>query len=186
MGVHNKMEQQSLSEKQPAWLVAAIKKTIASLPGGYAEAAEWLGVTQNAVFNRLRADGDQVFPMGWVMVLEKASGRTFVTDAWSRERDNGYHVPGVEVEADNEEISDKLVEMVGRLGDLVNAYRQYIEDGEIDSQEWQSLKDIAYSFNVTLMQFLNLVSMVYREAGKGDAQGLQPLSVVANKTCVEN
>lgn len=51
-------------EKQPAWLVAAIKKTIAELPGGYAEAAEWLDVTENSLFNRLRADGDQVFPFG--------------------------------------------------------------------------------------------------------------------------
>ena len=30
-------------ERQPAWLVVAIKKTITDLPGGYAEAAEWLG-----------------------------------------------------------------------------------------------------------------------------------------------
>jgi hypothetical protein len=30
-------------DKQPAWLVAAIKKTITELPGGYSEAAEWLG-----------------------------------------------------------------------------------------------------------------------------------------------
>lgn len=167
------MEQQSLSEKQPAWLVAAIKKTIASLPGGYAEAAEWLGVTQNAVFNRLRTDGDQVFPMGWVMVLEKASGKTYVTDAWSRERDNGYHVPGTDIEADNEEISDKLAELVGRLGDLVNGYRQYIADGVITHEEWDSLNDIAYHFKVTLMQFLTLVSRVYCEAEKGDAPDMR-------------
>lgn len=51
-------------EKQPAWLVAAIKKTIAELPGGYAEAAEWLDVTENSLFNRLRADGDQVSRLG--------------------------------------------------------------------------------------------------------------------------
>lgn len=49
-------------ERQPAWLVVAIKKTITELPGGYAEAAEWLGVTENALFNRLRVDGDQILP----------------------------------------------------------------------------------------------------------------------------
>jgi hypothetical protein len=157
-----------LVEKQPAWLVAAIKKTIASLPGGYAEAAEWLGVTQNAIFNRLRTDGDQFFPIGWVMVLEKASGKNHVTDAWSRER-GGYHVPFVEVDTDNEEIGIKLAELVGRLGDLVNAYRQYISDSVITRQEWHSLNDIAYDFRVTLMQFLNLVSRVYCEAEMGDA-----------------
>ena len=53
-------------EKQPAWLVAAIKKTISYLPGGYAEAAEWLGVTENALFNRLRAEGWWILKM-WTM-----------------------------------------------------------------------------------------------------------------------
>jgi hypothetical protein len=37
------------------------QKTITDLDGGYVEAAEWLGVTENALFNRLRADGDQIF-----------------------------------------------------------------------------------------------------------------------------
>ena len=55
-------------ERQPMWLVSAIKKTIAGLPGGYQEAAEWLGVTENALYNRLRVDGDQIFPLGWAMV----------------------------------------------------------------------------------------------------------------------
>ena len=61
-------------DKQPAWLVAAIKKTITDLDGGYEEAAEWLGVTENALFNRLRSDGDQIFPIGWAMVLQRAGG----------------------------------------------------------------------------------------------------------------
>ncbi len=52
-------------EKQPRWLVAAIKKTISSLHGGYEEAAEWLDVTKDALFNRLRTGGDQIFPIGW-------------------------------------------------------------------------------------------------------------------------
>lgn len=63
-------EQHWKVEKQPAWLVAAIRKTIAALPGGYIEAAEILDTTQDAIFNRLRAGGDQIFPMGWAMVCK--------------------------------------------------------------------------------------------------------------------
>ncbi|MGK3451445.1 YmfL family putative regulatory protein, partial [Escherichia coli] len=44
-------------------LCKAVRKTIAALPGGYAEAGDWLDVTENALFNRLRADGDQIFPL---------------------------------------------------------------------------------------------------------------------------
>ena len=68
-------------EKQPESYVKAVKKTIAAFPGGYAEAAEWLDVTENALFNRLRADGDQIFPLGWAMVLQRASGTHYIADA---------------------------------------------------------------------------------------------------------
>ena len=145
-------------EKQPAWLVAAIRKTIAALPGGYAEAAEILDETQNSLFNRLRAGGDQIFPMGWAMVLQSAAGVSYIADAFSRETDNGIHVPGAVPDDENEEIGLKLAELVGRLGELVNAYRHYIEDGVVDRSEWQSLNDIAYQFRVTLMTFLNLIA----------------------------
>ncbi|EMR7883817.1 TPA: hypothetical protein QH078_004698, partial [Escherichia coli] len=68
-------------EKQPEWYVKAVRKTIAALPGGYAEAAEWLDVTENALFNRLRADGDQIFPLGWAMILQRAAGTHYIADA---------------------------------------------------------------------------------------------------------
>ena len=157
-------------EKQPAWLVAAIRKTIAALPGGYAEAAEILDETQNSLFNRLRAGGDQIFPMGWAMVLQSAAGVSYIADAFSRQTDNGIHIPGAAPEIENEEIGLKLAELVGRLGDLVNAYRWYIDDGVVDKGEWQSLNDIAYQFRVTLMTFLNLIARVYCLPEKSDAR----------------
>ncbi|AMO47593.1 E14 prophage [Enterobacter sp. FY-07] len=163
-------------EKQPAWLVAAIRKTIAALPGGYAEAAEIIDVTEDALFNRLRAGGDQIFPMGWAMILQKAAGVSYIADAFSRETDNGIHISGAAPEDENEEIGLKLAELVGQLGELVNAYRQYIDDGVVTHGEWQSLNDIAYQFRVTLMTFLNLISRVYCLPEKDDASGLQPLA----------
>lgn len=71
-------------EKQPEWYVKAVRKTIAALPGGYAEAAEWLDVTENALFNRLRADGDQIFPLGWAMILQRAAGTHWICPYISR------------------------------------------------------------------------------------------------------
>lgn len=61
-------------ERQPAWLVAAIKKTITDLPGGYAEAAEWLGVTENALFNR--------HPCGWGSNLPYGVGDGATESCW--------------------------------------------------------------------------------------------------------
>lgn len=169
-------------EKQPAWLVAAIRKTIAALPGGYAEAAEILDETQNSLFNRLRAGGDQIFPMGWAMVLQSAAGVSYIADAFSRETDNGIHVSGAVPDDENEEIGLKLAELVGRLGDLVNAYRWYIDDGVVDKGEWQSLNDIAYQFRVTLMTFLNLIARVYCLPEKSDARRCAASGALANNS----
>ncbi|AUU95666.1 YmfL family putative regulatory protein [Klebsiella pneumoniae] len=173
-------------EKQPAWLVAAIRKTIAALPGGYIEAAEILDTTQDVIFNRLRAGGDQIFPMGWAMVLQKAAGVSYIADVFSRETDNGIHVSGAAHEDENEEIGLKLAELVGQLGELVSAYREYIDDGVVTHGEWQSLNDIAYQFRVTLMTFLNLISRVYCLPENSDARECAAPGVVANKSmCME-
>lgn len=84
-------------EKQPEWYVKAVRKTIAALPGGYAEAADWLDVTENALFNRLRADGDQIFPLGWAMVLQRAAGNHHIADtrAWTYRHWMGTGTVGV-------------------------------------------------------------------------------------------
>jgi hypothetical protein len=58
---------------------------------------KWLDTSQDALFNRLRTGGDQIFPFGWAMVLQKAAGVTYVADAFSRQTDNGIHIPGADV-----------------------------------------------------------------------------------------
>lgn len=52
---------------------SSIRKTIAGLAGGYSETAEILDVTEDGVHNRLRNSGDQLFPIGWSMVLQQAA-----------------------------------------------------------------------------------------------------------------
>ncbi|ENB9053009.1 DNA-binding protein, partial [Escherichia coli] len=92
-------------DKQPAWLVAAIRRTIADLPHGYEEAAEILGLyksdditpAKDQLHNRLRSGGDQIFPLEWTMVLQDASGTRHVTDAIAR-RSNGVFVPLVVID----------------------------------------------------------------------------------------
>ncbi|GAB50146.1 YmfL family putative regulatory protein [Atlantibacter hermannii] len=157
-------------EKQTDSYVAVVRKIIAAFPGGYKEAAEVLDVSQDAIFNRLRAGGDQIFPLEWALVLQRAAGVTCLADYISLETDNGMHIPGATGEDANEEIGIKLAELVGQLGDLVNAYRQYTEDEVVTRAEWKSLNEIAYRFRVTLMTFLNLISRVYCEPEKSDAR----------------
>ena len=99
-------------EKQPEWYVKAVRKTIAALPGGYAEAAEWLDVTENDLFNRLRADGDQIFPLGWAMILQRAAGTHYIADAVAQSAGGVFvSLPEIE-EVENADINQRLLEVI--------------------------------------------------------------------------
>ena len=103
-------------EKQPEWYVKAVRKTIAALPGGYAEAADWLDVTENALFNRLRADGDQIFPLGWAMVLQRAAGTHYIADAVAQSAGGVFvSLPEIE-EVENADINQRLLEVIEQIG----------------------------------------------------------------------
>ncbi|XBS71130.1 YmfL family putative regulatory protein [Acerihabitans sp. KWT182] len=161
-------------EKQPAWLVAAIKRTIAALPGGYAEAAEWLGITENAIFNRLRTDGDQIFPLGWALVLQQASDTKYIADAVSR-ASNSVNVPLVDIESiDNADINERLMESVEWIGKHSERVRQAIADGVIDAGERQDLDETSYQVMRKWQEHISLLYRVYCPPEKVDAQGRNP------------
>ncbi len=161
-------------EKQPGWLVAAIKKTIAALPGGYAEAAEWLDVTENAIFNRLRAEGDQIFPLGWALVLQQASNTKHIADAVSR-ASNSVNVPLVDLgDIDNADINERLMESIEWIGRHSARVREAIADGMIDNAERQDLDETSYQVQRKWQEHVSLLYRVYCPPEKVDAQGLQP------------
>lgn len=147
------------AEKQPAWLVAAIKKTIASLPNGYADAAEWLDVTENAIFNRLRADGDQIFPMGWAMVLQQASGTTHIAGAVSRHSNSvNIQLPDLG-EIDNDDINSRLLEAISWMGKHSEKVKLAVADGVIDQDERASLEDDSHE---VVTKWLEYNTLLYR------------------------
>jgi hypothetical protein len=116
-------------ERQPAWLVAAIRRTIADLSGGYDEAAEILGVYKSddvtpatdPLHNRLRTNGDQIFPLGWAMVLQAAGGSNHIANAVARHSMGSLCRADVE-DIDNADINQRLMESIEWIG----KHSQYI------------------------------------------------------------
>lgn len=167
-------------EKQPVWLVAAIKKTISALPGGYAEAAEWLGVTENAIFNRLRAEGDQIFPLGWALVLQQASGTKYIADAVSR-ASNSVNVPLVDIESlDNADINERLMESIEWIGRHSARVRAATADGVIDAEERRELDETSYQVMQKWQEHVSLLYRVFCAPEKVDAQGCNPRASARN------
>ncbi|WP_333609722.1 YmfL family putative regulatory protein [Pantoea piersonii] len=169
-------------EKQPDWLIAAIRKTITSMPGGYAEAAEWLGINENALFHRLRLEGDQIFPMGWAMVLQQASGTKYIADAVSRQS-NSMNVPMVEIEdVDNADINERLMESVEWIGKHSAYLRKATEDGVIDAAEREQIEENSYQVIAKWQEHLTLLYRVFCPPEKASAPGCSPERSGATKS----
>ncbi|EIH0466454.1 DNA-binding protein [Escherichia coli] len=173
-------------EKQPAWLVAAVRKTIAALPGGYAEAAEILDVTQDALFNRLRDGGDQIFPMGWAMVLQQASGKKYIADAVSRQS-NSVNVPLVAIEEiENADVNERLMETIEWISEHSQYVRVATADGVIDASERERIEENSYQVMTKWQEHLSLLYRVFCDAEKSDARECAAPGVVASSNQVEN
>ena len=173
-------------ERQPAWLVVAIKKTIAELPGGYAEAAEWLDVTENALFNRLRVDGDQIFPLGWAMVLQRAGSSNHIANAIAR-HSNGVFVPIADIEdVDNGDINQRLMESVEWIGKHSNYVRKATADGVIDEAERAQIEENSYQVIAKFQEHITLLYRVFCLPEKNDARECAAPGAVADKSlCME-
>ncbi|MEZ2603142.1 YmfL family putative regulatory protein [Kluyvera intermedia] len=173
-------------ERQPAWLVAAIKKSITDLQGGYAEAADWLGATENALFNRLRTDGDQIFPLGWAMVLQQAGGTHHVADAVAG-HSGGVFVPLIELDdVDNADINERLLETMEWIGRHSQMIRGFIADGVIDEREKREINENSYQVMAKWQEHITLLFRVFCQPEKSDARECAAPGAVADKSmCME-
>lgn len=149
------------AEKQPDWVIAVARKLITGLPGGYAEAAGWLGVTVDALFNRLRPNSNQIFPIGWLMVLQNAGGNTHFADAVSSQSNSvNVHLPSVE-DIGREDVNLKLMESIEFIGRHSEMVRKFTEDGEIDAAERSELDANSYQVIAKFQEHILLLYSVF-------------------------
>ena len=165
----------------------AVRKTIAALPGGYAEAADWLDVTENALFNRLRADGrSRIFPR-WdgAMVLQRAGGTHFIADAVAQSA-NGVFVSLPDVEdVDNADINQRLLEVIEQIGSYSKQIRSAIEDGVVEPHEKTAINDELYLSISKLQEHAALVYKIFCVSESSDARECAAPGAVACRDCGE-
>lgn len=149
------------AERQPAWLVKAIRKTVAGLSGGYAEAAEILDVTEDAIFNRLRAGGDQLFPIGWSLLLQHAAGSHHIATAIAK-TSGGVFVPLPDVEeVDYGDINQRLLEAIEQITRYSQQVRAAIEDGVVEPHERELIDEELHRAITKLQEHTTLVYKVF-------------------------
>lgn len=156
------------------------QKNYRGVAGGYAEAAEWLDVTENALFNRLRADGDQIFPLGWAMVLQRAAGTHYIADAVAQSA-GGVFVSLPEIEAvENADINQRLLEVIEQIGSYSRQIRSAIEDGVVEPHEKTAINDELYLSISKLREHAALVYKIFCAPEKSNARECAAPGVVAS------
>ncbi len=137
------------------------QKNYRSVAWGYAEAADWLDVTENALFNRLRADGDQIFPLGWAMVLQRAAGTHYIADAVAQSAGGVFvSLPEIE-EVENADINQRLLEVIEQIGSYSKQIRSAIEDGVVEPHEQTAINDELYLSISKLQEHAALVYKIF-------------------------
>lgn len=179
---------------QPKWYANAVKSMITSLSGGYEEAVDWIGrkeggyddgTTTSSLMNRLRDDGDQIFPLGWALLLQQAGGTYHIADAVAR-ASGGVFVPLADVEeVDNSDINQRLLEAIEQITKYSQQVRTAIEDGVVDPHERAAINDELYLAISKLQEHASLVYRIFCVPEVGDAQSVQLRASGANKSCVE-
>lgn len=156
------------------------QKNYRGVAGGYAEAAEWLDVTENALFNRLRADGDQIFPLGWAMILQRAAGTHYIADAVAQSAGGVFvSLPEIE-EVENADINQRLLEVIEQIGSYSKQIRSAIEDGVVEPHEQTAINDELYLSISKLQEHAALVYKIFCISESNDARECAAPGVVAS------
>lgn len=176
---------------QPDWYTDTVRGMITGLAGGYKEAVSWIGrkkklgdngTTESSLMNRLRNESDQVFPLGWALLLDQAGGTHHVADAVAK-ASGGVFVPLVELEdIDDGEINSRLLRAMEWLGKHSDYIRRAIEDGVIDDAERKQIDENLYLTIATLQEHSSLLFRVFCKQEMSDARECAAPGVVADKS----
>jgi len=137
-----------------------------AMPGGWAAMAGAMGMTKDALENRVYERKSQRMHVDDAMLMQSLSSGTHFAEAVATES-GGVFIPLPQVGAiDDECIQTVYMELVDEVGKLAREWREATRDGEVDRKEQARLDKIrvAICTKVTQMHELTLKVFTSREA----------------------
>jgi hypothetical protein len=132
--------------------------------GGRDNMARELAITTSALDNRVHEKGtppQRVYP-DMAIQMQVISGTTFFAEEVARQSGGTFiALPQAADEMDNEQIQDKFLRIVERVGELATCHRKATEDGHVDRDERSSLDGIAHEIHRSVQEMLALTYMIY-------------------------
>ena len=142
---------------------------IKAFPGGWDAIAGALGMSRDAIENRIYERKGQGVLVDTAMQIQKFSGTTHFAEAVAAVS-GGTFVRLPEVEVENVDILRKFNELYAELGRFSSDFNQATADDEIDRREEAVLRDDADRMHKTLSELVALTMRVYgKPAGQEGA-----------------
>lgn len=146
-------------------IVVEIKKAylamIREFPGGWDAMAGALGMTRDALENRIYERKGQSVLVETALQMQHFSNSTHFAEAVAQNSGGIFMRLPDHSEHDRDELLAKFNELYGELGKLSIKFKASVEDGEIDNRERADLSDVGQHIHRTVEELLTLTFQIY-------------------------
>lgn len=134
---------------------------IRAFPGGWEAMAGALGMTKDALENRLYERKGQQLTVQTAMQMQAFSGTTHFAEGVAQESGGVFLKLPETRDIGNEELLAEFNLLYAKLGELSGKFREYVKDNEISKTERADLDATAQEIHRTVEELLALSYSVY-------------------------
>lgn len=139
----------------------AFLSMIKAFPGGWDAMAAALGMSKDALENRIYERKGQSVLVETALQMQSFSSTTHFAEAVAQVSGGVFMKLPEHGDHDREELLSKFNELYGELGELSIKFKTSIEDGEIDRRERADLSDVGQHIHRTVEELLTLTFQIY-------------------------
>ena len=145
--------------------MAKIRKSylgmIKSFPGGWDAIAAALGMSRNALENRIYETKRQSMTVDTALLMQKMSGSTLFAEAVAASSGGAFVKLPADISEGNEVLAKKFREVYVRLGGFAARFEEVTADDVIDDRERADLDAIMDGLHKSLAEMMALTYRVY-------------------------
>lgn len=134
---------------------------IRAFPGGWDAMAGALGMSRDALENRIYERKGQSVLVETALQMQQFSSTTHFAEAVAQLSGGLFMKLPEQSSEDREELLAKFNELYAELGDLSIKFKVSVEDGEIDKRERADLTDVGQHIHRTVEELLTLTFQIY-------------------------
>lgn len=143
---------------------------IRAFPGGWDAMAAALGMTRDALENRIYERKGQSMHLDTSLQMQAFSRTTLLAEAVARLSGGTFMVLPDSDLHDREELLTKFNELHAHLGDLSRKFSEYTRDNVVVRQERLSLEEVGQQIHRTVAELLALTFQIYCRPDQGTTE----------------